>query len=196
MAIDTSRFDEELLEADDVDEQTLSDEPFAGLDLRAARCFGSTPGQNWKDLADQAEDVGYAHIDKEQLEKSLAKDVEKSYIKIAQFKLENVDDSMSYSLYFDNNKALWKLEILNSPKAEMTIEERADFFKSEMFKKIAKKTYYRLLDAYKTFNKNVRPAFENGEMLLVDAVKLEAILDFFDRDYFLKNLLAGKYLGY
>ena len=78
----------------------------------------------------------------------------------------------------------------------MTIEERADFFKSEMFKKIAKKTYYRLLDAYKTFNKNVRPAFENGEMLLVDAVKLEAILDFFGQDYFLKNLLAGKYLGY
>ena len=83
MAIDTSRFDEELLEADDVDEQTLSDEPFAGLDLRAAICFGSTPGQSWKDLADQAEDVGYAHIDKEQLEKSLAKDVEKSYLKIA-----------------------------------------------------------------------------------------------------------------
>lgn len=33
-------------------------------------------------------------------------------------------------------------------------------------------------------------------MLLVDAVKLEAILDFLDKDYFLKNLLAGKYLGY
>ena len=61
----------------------MSDEPFAGLDLRAAICFGSTPGQSWKDLADQAEDVGYAHIDKEQLEKSLAKDVEKSYLRIA-----------------------------------------------------------------------------------------------------------------
>ena len=196
MAIDTSRFDKELLEADDVDDETLSDEPFAGLDLRAARCFGSIPGQNWKELADQAEDVGYGLIDKEKLEKSLAKDVEKSYLKIAQFKLENVDDGMSYSLYFDNNKALWKLEILDSPKAEMTVEERGNFFKSDMFKKISKKTYYRLLDAQKTFNKNVRRAFENGEMLLVDAVKLEAILDFLDKDYFLKNLLTGKYLGY
>jgi len=54
---------------------------------------------------------------------------------------------MSYSLYFDNNKALWKLEILDSPKAEMTVEERGNFFKSDMFKKISKKTYYRLLDA-------------------------------------------------
>lgn len=103
---------------------------------------------------------------------------------------------MSYSLYFDNNKALWKLEILDSPKAEMTVEERGNFFKSDMFKKISKKTYYRLLDTQKTFNKNVRRAFENGEMLLVDAVKLEAILDFLDKDYFLKNLLTGKYLGY
>ena len=55
----------------------MSDKPFAGLDLRAARCFGSTPGQSWKDIADQVEDVGYANIGKEQLEKSLATDVEK-----------------------------------------------------------------------------------------------------------------------
>jgi hypothetical protein len=40
---------------------------------------------------------------------------------------------MSYSLRFDNNKALWQVEISNSPKAELSIEERADFFKSEMF---------------------------------------------------------------
>lgn len=37
----------------------------------------------------------------------------------------------------------------------MTIEERADFFKSDMFKKIAKKTYYRLLDAKNSYYKNV-----------------------------------------
>jgi len=37
---------------------------------------------------------------------------------------------------------------------------------------------------------------ENGELLLVDVVKLEAILSFLDTDYFLKNLLEGKYLSY
>ena len=85
---------------------------------------------------------------------------------------------MEYALSFDNNKALWKVEIFNSPKAEMTIEERANFFKSSMFKKIAKKTYYHLLNAYNIFNKSVKYYVENGELLLVDTVKLEAILSF------------------
>ena len=196
MAIDVSRFDKALFEADDIDDQTMSNEPFAGLDLRSARCFGSTSRQNWKLTADQVEDVGQQLIDKDELEKSLTQDVEASYFYIAQFKLVNVDDDMAYSLRFDNNKALWQVEIANSPKAEMTIEERANFFKSEMFKQIAKKTYYRLLDAQKTFNKNVKPILENGELLLVDVVKLEAILSFLDTDYFLKNLLEGKYLSY
>lgn len=103
---------------------------------------------------------------------------------------------MRYGLAFDNNKALWRLEILDSPKAEMTVEERADFFVSEMFKKIAKKTYYRLVDTLKTFNKNVKPACDKGEMLLVDAVKLEAILSFLESEHFMKNLMDGKYLSY
>lgn len=174
------------------------DKPFSGLDLRGAYCFGlsSSSKQGWKAIADQIEDVGKKLVDIQQLEKSLAQDVEKSYFYIAQFKLVNVDDEMSYSLKFDNNKALWQVEISNSPKAELSIEERADFFKSELFQSIAKKTYYRLLDAHKTFDKNVKQMFENGELLLVDAVKLEAILAFLSNEMFLKNLLSGKYLGY
>lgn len=126
----------------------------------------------------------------------MAKDVDDSYLKIAEFKFVDVDDGMAYYIWFDNSKALWGIEIVDSPKAEMTVEERAGFFKSEMFKKTAKKAYYRLLDAYKTFSKNVRPLVENGQMLLVDTVKLDAIVSLLEKDYFLKNLLAGKYLGY
>lgn len=183
-------------EAKDAVEQV--DQPFSGLDLRAAHCFGySMPKEsNWKSIAEQAEDIGWDNIDKEQLEKSLAKDVEKSYLRLAQFKLVDIDDSMAYSLCFDNNKALWSLEILDSPKAELSIEERADFFKSDIFKKIAKKTYYRLLGAQKVFNEVVKPRCENGELLLVDAVKLDAIMHFLSLDYLMKNLLNGKYLSY
>ena len=117
-------------------------------------------------------------------------------MKIAKFKLVDIDDSMGYSLWFDNNKALWCIEILDSPKAEMTVEDRGDFFKSDIFKKIAKKTYYRLLNAQQTFEKDVKSHVDNGELLLVDAVKLDAITHFLNLDYFLKNLLNGKYLSY
>lgn len=173
-------------------------QPFGGLDLRAAHCFGFRLPEKkcWKYIADQAEDLGWKQIDVEQLEKSFSKDVEDSYLKIAEFKLVNVDDDMAYYLWFDNNKALWGVEILDSPEAEISVEERADFFKSEMFKKIAKKTYSKLVNADKTFNEIVKQHVDNGEMLLVDDVKLDAVLHFLSLDYFLKNLLNGKYLGY
>ena len=69
----------------------------------------------------------------------------------------NIADFYSAGQFTDNSKALWNIEIVDSPKAEMTIEERADFFKSEMFKKTAKKAYYRISAAFETFNKNVKP---------------------------------------
>ena len=137
-----------IKEADD-DNDLTDDTPFAGLDLRSAKCFGySVPEtKNWKYLADQADDVGWKLIDVKTLERNLTKDVEDSYFKIAQFNLTNVDDDIDYSLWYDNNKALWEVKIKDSPKAELTIEERADFFKSDMFKKIAQKTYGKIICA-------------------------------------------------
>ena len=116
-------------------------------------------------------------------------------MKVASFRIANVDDDMEYSLWFDNNKALWRLEVLDSPKAEIDSEELSNFFKSSLVKKIAKKTYYRLLDAKKTYLKNVKPEIENGNMLLVDVIKLEAIVDFLQSENFMQNILTCKYLG-
>lgn len=174
------------------------DQPFSGLDLRKALCFGySYPKENgWKFLADQSENVGWKNIDVKQLENNLAKNVDQCYYRIAQFKLVNVDDDMAYSLWYDNNKALWNVEIANSPEADLSTEERKDLFSSEMFKNISKKTYYKLLDAFKSYNSNVKMHIDNGDMLLVDAVKLDAILHFLDTDYFMKNILNGKYIGF
>ena len=188
--------DEDDKDAQDVVDQV--DEPFSGLDLRKARCFGySVPQQNnWLYNAHQADDVGWPNIDKEALEKNLTKDVEKSYMSIAQYKLTNIDDETAYDLWFDNNKELWSLEILNSPKAEISVEERANFFKSSIFKKIAKKTYYRLMDALDFYNKIVKQHLDNGELLLVDSVKLDAILHFIESAHFMDNVLNGKYVNY
>ena len=97
---------------------------------------------------------------------------------------------------FDNNKSLWELSIAHSPNAELDIQERADFFASSMFKKIAKKTYGRVLAAKKSYDNIIKQHLENGEILLVDVVKLDAILSFIDTNHFLDNLLNGKYLSY
>ena len=189
---------EEVQPKDSDNEELMSNEPFAGLDLRYAKCFGySVPEEkNWKYLADQADNLGWNNVDVKQLEKNLTKDVEQSYMKIAQFKLTNVDDETDYVLSFDNNKSLWSLYIAHSPKAELDVKERADFFKSKLFKKIAQKTYDRILSAKQTYDKIVKQHLENGELLLIDVVKLDAILSFIETEHFLDNLLNGKYLSY
>lgn len=41
---------------------------------------------------------------------------------VAQFKMVNVSDGLSYTVTFDNNKAMWNVVISDSPKAELTAE--------------------------------------------------------------------------
>ena len=190
---------EEKENADDEsndDEELMSDKPFAALDLRYAHCFGySMPVQkNWLYLAKQVKDVGWNMVDVKQLEKNLTKDVEMSYFNIAMFKLTNIDDEMDYILFFKNDKALWELDIQNSPDAEIDISDKTNFFKSDMFQKIAKKTYARLTDAKNIYDEVLKEHTEKGELLLVDDVKLMAILHFLDTELLMKNLLDGKYM--
>ncbi len=171
---------------------------FDGLDLRYATCFGyGCPTANsWTNLAEVAVDKGWNNIDVKMLEKDLMHNVEACYYNIAAFKLENVNDEMTYIAWFDNNKGLWNVSIENSPKAELTIEQRGQFFSSEIFKKIAKRAYFIITSAKQTYEKNVKQHIENGEMIDVDVVKLDAILHWIDQQYFLDNVLNGKYLSY
>ena len=200
MALDEDRFPKDILaEADDeatADEQQPMNE-FDGLDLRKTLCFGySFPkSSSWTNLAEIAQDKGWSNIDAKQLEDNLMHNVEACYYKIAQFKLENVNDDMSYMLWFDNNRGLWDVSISNSPKAQLTIEQRGEFFKSEVFKKIAKRTYYIIVDAKKAYDQVVKQHIEEGELLDIDVVKLDAILHWIDQAYFLDNILNGKYLS-
>ena len=195
--IDERIFPEDVLSEADEDENEGSNE-FEGLDLRGASCFGygSPKADSWTNLAEIALDKGWSNIDTKQIEESLLHNVEACYHMIAKFKLENVNDDMTYLLWFDNNKGLWNVSIEGSPDADLTIEQRAAFFKSDVFKRIAKQAYYIVTDAKKMYDKVVKQHIENGEMIDVDVVKLDAILHWIDQQYFLDNLLNGKYLSY
>jgi hypothetical protein len=87
---------------------------------------------------------------------------------------------MKYLLWFDNNRGMWDVKIENSPKAELTVEQRADFFKSDAVKKVAKQAYYTIIDAKKAYEQIVKEHIENGEMIDIDVVKLDAILHWID----------------
>lgn len=183
-------------------EEEAKDEPendeFSGLSLIKANCFGYTypVKSSWVNLAQAADDKGWNNIDQEKLESSLMHNVEKCYYNIASFVLANANDDMQYKFWFDNNKTMWKVQILDSPNAEMTIEQRAAFFKSYIVKKIAKQTWHWLLDAKKIYYKTLSKRLEDGELLSVDVVKLGAIMHFLDLNHFLDNIRDLKYINY
>ena len=181
----------------EAEDEAKKDEPFQGLDLRYARCFGcnSPIVDCWTYLGNQAEELGWNAIDQHQLENSLISDVDKSYSNIAEFVLVDVEDDMSYSLNFNNKLNLWQLEITNSPKAELTTEERANFFKSSMFKKIANQTYRWLNKAKDVYMNVIDKRMKDGDLLNVDVIKLRAILDMISSKHFLDNLKSGKYFN-
>ena len=170
---------------------------FDNLDLRKKRCFGcSSPKDTcWLALAKQAVDNGWESIDAAALEKSLAKDVDKSYMCLAKYRFVNVNDNMAYVVRFDNNNALWDVEIADSPDAELSFEDRNDLFKSPVVKATAKKTYSRLLLAKKLFHQVVERHLDEGELLDVDDVKLSAILSFIDNERLMNNILDCKHFG-
>lgn len=183
---------------DEGEEKEPEIEKFARLDLREAECFGYTSpmASCWTSLAHQAMDIGWQMIDAEALEASLAKNVDNCYLHIATFKLVNVEDDTPYVVKFDNNRALWDVEIVDSPGADMSFEEREDFFKSEMMTKVAKTTYAQLLEAKKLFDEVVRLHLDEGELLLVDDVKLDAVMSFLSQERFLENVLSCKHMGF
>ncbi len=195
MAIDIKRLNRLINEANEDEDTTQEFDEFSTLDLRTANCFGySAPfNKSWVHLATESLQVGWSNTDVKQLEKNLTLDVERSYLNIAKFKLVNVSDGMSYIAVFDNNKAMWNVSIEDSPKAELTPEQQQQFFKSELFVKTAKRTYYRLTEAMKAINEVVNTHLNDGQLLLVDVVKLEAIMHFLNSKHFLENLRNCKF---
>lgn len=71
---------------------------------------------------------------------------------------------------------MWSLQVQDSPKAEISLEQKADFFKSDMFKKVAGRTADLVARAVVQYNEVIEQHLKSGELLDVDEVKLAAIL--------------------
>ena len=178
--------------------EAKTNDEFSGLSLVKATCFGySHPkSKSWVNLSNAIIDKGWNTINTSDLESNLMHNVERSYYAIATFILSNANDDMKYKLWFDNNKTMWKVEIAGSPEAEMTIEQRANFFKAPIVKKIAIQTWHWILNAKNIYYKVLSRHFEEGEFLSVDVVKLGAIMHFLDLEHFLDNVRDLKYINF
>lgn len=89
---------------------------------------------------------------------------------------------------------MWGLQIQDSPKAEIELEQKADFFKSELFVKIASRTADLALRALDEYNNVIEQHLKDGELLEVDEVKLSAILHIINQQLTIDNIRNGKWM--
>lgn len=96
--------------------------PFANLDLREAYCFGWEKGAKkkcWYNKSLEAKAIGWKKADVPGIELSLKQNVDACYFYLVNLYFVDLDDDMRWHAFFDNSKGLWRLEIQDSPKAEV-----------------------------------------------------------------------------
>ena len=176
-------------------EEEQTKKPFENLDLKKIQIFGGKKQQSWSQLAEQSKTLSWKNIDKKTLEESLARDVDASYFRVVVFTAEDLDTEITWQASFLNDKGLWELEILNSPRADVEPSEMADFFGSDPFKKIAKQAGWILEEARKLLEDVLAEPLNSAQLLEVDDVKLAAITHWLADKQFMENLRSGKFMN-
>lgn len=87
---------------DNNEEQAIK--PFSNLDLNEWYCFGiEHPKENsWVNLCMRSRTLGWKKVNVKMLERSLAQNVDASYLYLASFYLTDLDDDTKYLCFFDN----------------------------------------------------------------------------------------------
>ena len=165
------------------------------LDVKKVEVFGWTsPRQdNWWYICNPAMSKGWKAVDVKKAEQSLKANVETCYKTLFTAEFEDLDDSIHYTVFFDNQKKLFDLKLTNSTAGEVLPEQKKELFKSETFKKTAARAYEILLRSKKLVEDLLDDHIEAGEMLAVDETKLSAVLSMLEDQQLLKNFRLRKY---
>ena len=167
------------------------------LNIKRIYCFGwSQPlNKNWTSIANSSINKGWKAIDKKALESTLAADVLRSYSRLFESEFEDLDDSIHYTVYFDNNKKLFCLELTNGKDngAELMLEQKKLFFKSDMFKKTTRRAHELLERAKKIYEGQVKQHIEDGDLLEIDEIKAEAVESFLNDSQLMRNFKLAKW---
>lgn len=146
-------------------------------------------------MAERATSSGWRSVDMRAFQKSLARNVDGCYRRIAEFEFRNADDDMVYDVWFDNEREVWDFQIKDSPGAELSVDERGDLFKCASFRKYAEWAYSQIDRAFRIFEASVARKFEAGAFLAVDEVKMQALSYMWSRESFVQALRGRKYLS-
>lgn len=166
------------------------------IDPKNIACFGFTlpKKDSWYYLLHPVATQGWQSIDEEQFEKSLNDNVIASYQNMVSMSFKDLDTDFDYLVGFDNQRKLWKIEMPDSSDDAIDQNDKKEFFKSELFKKTCKRADIILSQAYKSCTAMIMPEVKKGRFIILDEIKLEALIDMLNDPVFRKNLKTGRYL--
>lgn len=168
---------------------------FSKISIKFCHCFGGYKSNNsWLTIAEKSISEGWKNIDCYTLENNLADDVNKSYTNIATIEIVDLATDVQWIAKYINDKSLWKLEIKDSPSAEVLDEDRQAFFTSKDILKLFRDCGDLLDKSREQFDAIVKQHLEKAELLEVDEVKLSAILFWLNDKMFMENFRLGKFI--
>lgn len=115
------------------------------------------------------------------------------YFFICQGTFLDLDTGFRWRAAYVNMHMLWKLELVDGKGAEVLPEDAKAFFSCGYFKKFSKRCGDKIDRAVQIYREIVQEHLEDGELISVDPVKLEACLDGAETKRFMDNLRGGKY---
>lgn len=165
------------------------------IDPKNIACFGFTLPRkdSWYVLLHNVPNGGWKNINEKLFEDDLQKNVVASYQNMVSMSVKDLDTDFEYLIGFDNQLKLWKMELPGSADDAIELNDKKEFFKSDIFKRTCKRADEILTNAYKSCTSMIMPEVKKGRFINLDETKLEAIMDMLDDPVFRKNLKLGKF---
>lgn len=167
------------------------------LEVLKVSCFGwraKDKKDGWWYIGNQLASRQKDEIDVVKLEVSLADDVKtcQDNLMVAEFK--DVESDMQYVVKFENARKLWKLEIMDSPDAQIMKEDKKLFFGSEVWKLTCRRAVEIFDRCLTIMTDYITPMLEGGELVKVDEIAYRKIVKCLEDGELMKNVKTHKYI--
>ena len=166
------------------------------IDIKNITCFGFQAPQkkSWLTQSRNLSAHGLNNIDKTAFEKSLADNVKFTYENLISISFVDLDTNTNYLVGFENKLKLWHLTIPDTTDEAIDENDKKEFFKSDIFKKICKRSIQIMTQAFDICKNHIMPIVSKGEFINLDEIKLEAILALLDDPTVKSNIKQGKHI--
>lgn len=161
------------------------------LELKSVSCFGFREKRNWQQMATNQK-LSDAATSK--LEASLKSDIDSCQDNLVIAYFNDVESEMQYKVSFENALKLWKLDVKDSPDAQIMAEDKKVFFGSEVWKLALRRVVEILERSKDTLENYVTPMLESGKLISVDEIKYSNVVSILNDAEVFKNLKLSKYV--